>query len=254
MSQKLGDPATLVDRLAGSAKYRCVARETVELIVEAESARARDAKDLERRARQVLHRATAHYLTRRPPAALEAELTAGALHDKSPEEIRTWCRRALATHASSAERLEDLDDFYPALFDLVGRSDGPILDLACALNVLTLPWLREVTAAGYLGIDFNERFVNVGRALVAALGDRAAIVQHCDALTSSRALRGTTALLLKTYHCIENRAPGSALELVDGLQVCVVVVSFPLRSFGGRTGGFQQRYGHQLRSLVDARG
>lgn len=244
----------MIDRIAHSPKYRSLARETISMIVAQEESHARDKRDLEHRSRRLLHRAAALYLNRSSPAALEAELTELRLDGVTDSDVREWCRAALATHDSSAERLDDLDSFYPTVLNLVGHANGPIVDLACALNSLTLPWLRAVTSAPYVGYDFNERFVALGRAFATATSEPCAEFCHQDVLSHASSIDGAIALLLKTYHCIDNRSRGAALTLVADLPVRSVVVSFPTRTLGGRRSGFDDRYGPELRTLAAREG
>ena len=62
------------------------------------------------------------------------------------------------------------------------------------------------------------------------------------------------ALLLKTYHCIENRRQGAGLRLVEELGTACVVVSFPVRTMSGRTASFVPGHLQRLTELAGRRG
>jgi 16S rRNA (guanine(1405)-N(7))-methyltransferase len=49
-------------------------------------------------------------------------------------------------------------------------------------------------------------------------------------------------LLLKTLPCLDQQEPGASARLLGGLQARVVVVSYPVRSLGGRQKGMIQTY------------
>lgn len=243
-------PQTVVERLLAAPKYRRIHVDTVVDVVRQETEHATSNADLERRARLKLHRITANYLATAPAArvlrGVDEALRAG------PAELRDWCRAALAGHFSTAERLPDLDQFYPRVFALTGPATT-VADLACALNPLTVPWLRDVTDARYLGYDLNTSYVDIGSAFLARAGLDGE-VQHRDVLVQPSKLDADVALLLKTYHCIEDRRPGAALRLVEELAVPRVVVSFPVRGVGGRTARFTRPHIEALVSLARRHG
>lgn len=240
--------AATVSRLRVAPKYRQIHEDTIADIVAQESAFATSDADLERRARLKLHRVVADYLFVARPArilrGLDEALAAG--------EVRPWCRAALGQHFSTAERLDDLDRIYPAMLELAGPAQT-IADLACALNPLTLPWLRDVTTAAYRGYDLNMSYVEIGAAFLARI-DPAATVEHRDILLRPEELNADVSLLLKTYHCIEDRQPGAALRLVERLGSNRVVISFPVRTMSGRAAAFTGAHLARLAELAQRRG
>jgi 16S rRNA (guanine(1405)-N(7))-methyltransferase len=246
------DPvATVTARLRSAAKYRGVHPDTIAEVVRREgAAAAHDVGDLERRSRARLHRVAALHLLTGRPAALRRAVERADLDDAAHR--RAWCRDVLGAHVSTAERLPDLDRFYPALLGLV-PPPRTIVDLACALNPFTLPWLRAATGARYVGHDFNATFVDLANAFLARTYPDCSVV-HGDVLARPAPLTGDLALLLKTYHCIEDRHPGAGLRLVDGLATDHVVVSFPTRAMNGRTATFARRHVDELTGLAGRRG
>jgi 16S rRNA (guanine(1405)-N(7))-methyltransferase len=242
--------ATVTARLATAAKYRDVHPETIAEVVRREGAATADAADLERRSRARLHRVAALHLLTARPAALRRGMERADLTD--PDRRRAWCRGMLAAHVSAAERLPDLDRFYPAVLGLV-PPPRTVVDLACALNPFTLPWLRDGTDARYTGYDFNATFVDLANGFLGrAYPD--CRVEYADVLTSPAPPATDLALLLKTYHCIEDRHPGAGRDLVDRLAARHVVVSFPTRAMNGRTAVFARRHVDDLTALAGERG
>ena len=242
--------AAVAERIRAAPKYRAVHTDTIADIVQREAAFAADASDLERRARRKLHKVAADYLmTVRPSKVLRGLPEAVA---EGPVALRTWCREALSRHFSTAERLPFLDELYPAVLALTGPA-GSVADLACALNPFTLPWLRDVTEASYVGYDLNRTYVEIGTEFLQHIG-LGGTVEHRDVITAPEALRVDVALLLKTYHCIEDRLPGAALRLVADVSAAHVVVSFPLRTMSGRTVDFRHAHIERLTDLAERNG
>lgn len=245
--------ATVTARLTAAAKYRDVHPDTIADVVALERAGTGDVAELERRARARLHKVAALHLYTARPAALRRGLAeAAAQHWADPAGRRRWCRQLLAGHISTAERLPDLDRFYPAILALLPAAPATIADIACALNPFTLPWLRDATDARYTGYDFNAAFVAAGNTFLAAVYPDCQ-VRHADVLTAP-VPAADLALLLKTYHCIENRQRGAGRALVDRLAAGQVLVSFPTRAMNGRAALFARRHVDDLTDLADRRG
>ncbi len=239
-----------VERLRAAPKYRQVHADTIADIVEREAAHGTSDADLERRARLKLHRVIADYLLIAQPSRILRGLDEAAA--AGPQALRDWCRNVLARHFSTAERLGDLDRLYPTILGLTGPA-GSIADLACALNPFTVPWLRAATQATYTGYDLNLRYVQLGASFL-ELTDVTSTVLHRDVLVRPEEIRADVALLLKTFHCIEDRRSGAALHLVDSLPAASVVVSFPVRTMSGRVATFTRRHLDQLTELARRRG
>nr|WP_281292172.1 hypothetical protein [Micromonospora olivasterospora] len=84
--------------------------------------------------------------------------------------------------------------------------------------------------------------------------DHAAEVRHCDMLVTRDPITADGALLLKTYHCVEDRLSGAGLRLVAEVAANKVVVSFPLRVMNGRAAVFTRPHNDALSRLADERG
>jgi 16S rRNA (guanine(1405)-N(7))-methyltransferase len=246
-----GDAAeTVTARLAAAAKYRDIHPDTIAAVVRQERASTADVAELERRSRARLHKVAALHLYTARPAALRRGFGDDA---GGPDARRLWCRRMLATHVSTAERLPDLDRFYPTILALLPAPPNTVADIACALNPFTLPWLRDATGARYTGYDLNAAFAEAGNAFLARHYPGCQVL-HQDVLTRDAPLTADLALLLKTYHCIENRQRGAGRQLVDQLAAGHVVVSFPTRAMNGRAAVFARRHLDELSTLASQRG
>ena len=251
----------VVRRVAAAPKYRAIHPDTVRSIVTGEAAGGGRAADVERRARLRLHKAAALYLATASAAELLARLRAEA--DAPGFDLRAWCRAAMARHVSTAERRDDLDDLYPTILGLLPGAPAALADVACAYNVLALPWLRDATSdhsqarrsapAAYVGYDFNADVVALGREVLARTGGPGALV-HADVVVTPGVVTEEVALLLKTYHCLEARAAGSGLALVEDLRAPTVVVSLPTRGGGGRAYGFGGGHGARIEARAAERG
>lgn len=242
----------VVRRVAAAPKYRAIHPDTVRSIVVGEAAAGGRPAEVEKRARLRLHKAAALYLATASAAELLGRLRAEA--GEPGFDLRAWCRAAMARHVSTAERLDDLDDLYPTILGLLPETPAALADVACAHNVLALPWLRDHTSSvRYVGYDFNADVVALGRELLARTDGPGDLV-HADVVVTPDVVAEEVALLLKTYHCLEARAAGSGLALVEALRAPTVVVSLPTRGGGGRAYGFGGGHGARIEARAAERG
>jgi 16S rRNA (guanine(1405)-N(7))-methyltransferase len=248
MSRDVGEQA-IVERIRAAPKYRDVHVDTIADIVAQESAKASSTADLERRARLKLHRVVAGYLLTGRLRDLARGFDRAGDTDETQREL---CRAVLAAHFSTAERLPDLDRFYPAVMGAVGAVRS-VADLACALNPFSVPWLRDVTDAEYAGYDLNLAYVELGNAFLAGRYPNASVF-HRDVLVRPDAITADVALVLKTYHNMEDRQRGAGLRLVAELGSPVVVVSLPVRTMTGRPAPFSWRLVSGLTDFAAERG
>jgi len=224
--------AAIVATIKHSRKYQDTYEETIRALVQVEAGRFKTKKKIEKAVRQRLHRIMAPYVGDPDYAAAEAELTA-AFRPDSQQAIRETCARILASHVSTRERLPILDRFYEEIFRVTGKP-GAILDLACALNPLTFPWMGLPTTVEYHAYDVHERriaFINTFFSLqgLFPLGK----VQ--DIALRFPEEEADVAFFLKELPRFEQNYGGVGLALLATLRVRHLVVSFPTVSFhGGR--------------------
>ena len=154
----------------------------------------------------------------------------------------------MQAHASTRERLPYLEEFYAPLRARIGPV-GSILDLACGLNPLALPWLPLAPGGDYLACDiyadmaaFLNTFFNhagvCGRAEVR------------DLTASLPAQPVELALLLKTLPCLEQLDKSIGARLLEGINARHLLVSFPALSLGGRGKGMVQNYSAHFAALI----
>lgn len=242
----------IVDSVLSSRKYQTIAPDLIHAIAAGELAKGRSRKDAVKATKNQLHQSAAAYQTGR--MAYDAWLTDLRQGHGAPtsDEFRTYLRTIMAHHASTAERLPILDDFYRSIL-----ADLPplrsILDVACGLNPLTIPWMGMPADVTYYACDIYRdqiHFLNEFFHLAAIRGE--AEVRNVIAHPPTQ--RVDLALVLKTIPCLEqvDRAAGS--QLLDALDARYLLVSFPVRSLGGRAKGMVATYEAHFEALIAGRG
>jgi 16S rRNA (guanine(1405)-N(7))-methyltransferase len=138
--------------VAESRRYRHVAPSIVARLAAEELPKSKNAADAEKRTKRRLHQIFGAYARSLPYDRLADRLdnTQG-----DPALFKKVCSQILTQHASTAERLNDLEaGFYQRIFDITDRPNK-IMDLACGFNPLTLPWMNQPPSAFYIAADID---------------------------------------------------------------------------------------------------
>jgi 16S rRNA (guanine(1405)-N(7))-methyltransferase len=249
-----GQDTDQVERIVASVlagrKYRNVCPDTVRRFATQEWAKRRAVKEATKATRSRLHQAYAAYESRvdyqRAYHDLEAAYAEGTL-----AAVRAACQRVLALHASTRERLPVLDRLYAEVFERTGVP-GVLLDLACGLNPLSLPWMGLSQGAAYYAYDIDgERIAFLDRYLSLAGAEAHTFFQ--DILHQPPVEQGDVAFLFKSSSCLERQQAGATLALLDALRVHHVVVTFPTYSLGRRERGMPAHYERSFLDMISGR-
>jgi len=237
----MADLDDLVTAVLRSAKYRSVCAATVRRLGERELARRRSLKAAVKATKSRLHQVFGAFERAPDYDSLLREL-ARAAESGSEAALREACRAALACHASTRERLPLLGRFYGEIFAVTG-TPGRILDLACGLHPLAVPWMGLPHGAHYAAVDIDGRAIDLLNRFFALAGVDGRAV-HGDVLCDPPAERADVAFLLKTLPSLERQEEGAGRRVLGALGARHVVVSFPVASLGGRDKGMREHYEH----------
>ncbi|MEZ0267109.1 MAG: 16S rRNA methyltransferase, partial [Phycisphaerae bacterium] len=218
----------IVAAVAESKRYRHVAPAVIARLAAEELPKSVNAADAEKRTKRRLHQVFGAYHTPMPWDKLLARLAA-AKDDRAA--FRTACAEVMRGHASTAERLPELATFYERIFAITGVPNS-VLDLACGLNPLALPWMNLPAGARYVAGDIDvemARFLDGFFALTSIEG-RAELV---DLVAGPPAAEVDVALVLKTLPCLRHQIADVG-PVLDRIRARWLVVSFPARSLGNR--------------------
>ncbi|HPR35020.1 MAG TPA: hypothetical protein PKY64_05040 [Anaerolineaceae bacterium] len=224
---------SLIQAVETSRKYRDlqIPLTTLQDILAYESQHSTSRKELEDNFRKSLHNIMAPYLE-----DINYPVETKALHElqnqiPSHETLQTWCTDKMRRHASSRERLPYLENFYEKIFARTGIP-GSILDLACALDPLGLPWMNLPPSTRFLAYDIHQPRLDFLQTFFRYFYPQAQAI-HQDILTEIPDQKADCAFFFKEAHRLEKRRPGSNRELLRGLNVKWLVVSLPSRDLAG---------------------
>lgn len=227
----------LVTRIRATHKYRSVAADVVRTVGSRELTRRGSTAEAEKAAKRKLHQIAGAYV----PGDLHTERWLKILQSAVPGQLRGACCRIMSFHASTRERLPVLDEFYATLLGDLSPIQS-MLDIGCGLNPLAIPWMPLAEDCTYHAYDVYEDLAVMLGAFFAQIG-RKGRAEARDITRCPPAEAADVALLLKLFPCLEQIECGAAGRLLDALGARYLIVSFPVRSLGGRRDkGMEENY------------
>ena len=237
---------TLIEAVKNSLKYRRIGVDFIRRIGEKELRRQPNFKAAVKATKNKLHQTTGAYLNQR--VDYDRWLVELQQTRNDAAQWRATCERLMRAHASTAERLSILPEFYATLLANLPPIHT-IIDVACGLNPLALGWMPLAEGFRYLGYDIYEDMVDFLNAffVIAQVGGRA---QVADAGQFVPAQEVDLALILKTLPCLEQTNPLSGRWLLENIHAKTMIVSFPAHSLGGKNKGMPANYDAHFRELI----
>ena len=248
----------LIHTVRASKKYAAISEDLIRGVGGRELAARRNLKEAIKATKNKLHQVAGAFLDARPPyAEWLAQLdSASAEGDSKPitqdSKLAAICRDIMRHHASTRERIPMLDGFYRQIFAALPPVRS-VLDLACGLNPLALPWMPLAPGAAYFACDLYAdmiAFLN-GFFRLAGVAGQASV---CDLVSAPPRQRADLALVLKTLPTLDQIARDAGRDLLRALDVPSMLVSFPARSLGGRDKRMPEHYAERFAALVAAEG
>ena len=151
------DLSQLLNAVLESAKYRYVHPGLVELIGAVQLEKGRKLKEAIKATKNKLHQIGGAYFS----DVHEYEKWYDTLRNSAnePAQLKAACREIMGTHTSTKERLPILEEFYTTIFARLPEIQS-VLDVACGLNPLAIPWMPLPKDAIYYAYDIYGDMVD----------------------------------------------------------------------------------------------
>ena len=249
-AESMTDLETVVRAVACSRKYRAVCPDTVARLGAMELAIHGDPGVAIKETKGKLHQIYAAFEGRIDYGRAYHQLEA-AYTTRRESQIKSACMELMKLHTSTRERLPILDDFFEDIFRLTGRPKT-LLDLGCGLCPLAVSWMDLPRGARYYAYDIDLNRIRLLNHYFHLAGLPQLAFCH-DILSRPPGIGADVAFLLKTSPCLEHQEKSGTLRLLDALLTQYVVVSFAVKSLGGREKGMLAHYEHSFLALVHGR-
>lgn len=239
--------ADITKRVMRTKKYRPLATETIRHIA-ACAIKRHGPKRAEKETKNLLHQTYGAFFPRRPEFAKLAERFFEMLY--AGTSAKEAALPILALHASTRERIPFLNEFYRRIFAVTGAPHS-IIDHACGLNPLTLPWMEDLPAnAEYTGYDIDIEEAAGVNTMLATMG----MVKYARAKIGDVLIdtfpRADVILFLKILPLLEHIEKGSGLETLRRAECTYAVVSFSTRTLSGGKKGMERFYADWFPRLI----
>jgi len=245
----------LVEQLAAEvrrgASYAAISPELVRRLAGQELAKGRSFKEAVKAVRNKLHQVGGAYQAPPIPYARLLDELRALPNDPCDPALQAFCRRAMQLHASARERLPIVERFFSETLAEIAPVQS-VLDLACGLNPLALPWMPLAPGAAYYACDIYADLVEFVAQFFGHI-HQPGTVEVRDLLGDPPQTCVHLALALKTIPCLEQVDKQVGLRLLDALQADDVLVSYPAHSLGGRSKGMVGNYAAAFEAMVAGR-
>ena len=244
--------SNLLGKVLEKPKYRHIHPELITSLIREESAKGRSEKEILKAVTGRLHQVGAAYFQRKPEYENWTQRLAELPHNFQNNEVKSFCLEVMRSHSSTNERLPILERFFRETLAGIAPLKS-ILDLACGLNPLAAAWMPLASDAQYFGCDiFSDMtgFLNSFFAHVNLDGR----FTTCDLTEMHFPNQAQVAFLLKTLPCLEQIDKGIGADLLDRIPAEHLLISYPVRSLGGRAKGMGKTYETQFNEIAASKG
>ncbi len=241
------DLEELTDEVMSSSKYAQLTGTLVSRVVMEEAQKFQNRREVIQSARTRLHRLTGAYLA--PKIDYTQWLNKYKclpLEDRSA--LKSTSLSMMRLHASTAERLPILPGFYQTTLASISPVNS-VLDLACGLNPLSIPWMPLAEDFTYLAGDVVLPLISFFSQLFTLQSIRgSALMLDISSTIPTQPVQ--LALLMKTLPLMEQIERGLARKVLNTLNAEHILVTYPLRSLGGRSKGMAETYQSKFDDLM----
>ena len=242
----------LVYAVISSSKYKRVSPEFIALIGSEELKKHRNIKTAIKSTKNKLHQVGGAYSNYRKNnySAWLKELKKVSLSNND-EEIRTTCINIMEYHLSTKERVPVLNQFYSTILSEI-PSARSILDIACGLNPLSIPWMQLESNVQYYACDIYQdmmAFIN-GFFEVFNISGKAMVCDIIQSYPIEKNIDVDIVFAFKILPCIDQIEKGAAIRVLEKLNTRYIAVSFPIQSMSGRNKGMTTNYDVRFKKML----
>ena len=240
---------SLVKHVQQSTKYRHVSPALIQRVGQRELEKQRNLRAAIKATKSKLHQVGGAYIETRLNYATALDRLRQA-DDKT--RLYQICCQIMGYHLSTQERLPILDEFYSTTLSHLTHVRR-VLDIACGLNPLIYPWLPLSRETEYIAYDIYADMMAF-LADFMTMTDITGRAELRDIISHPPTVAVDLTLLLKTLPCLLQTDKTAVTYLLDHIQSRYLLISYPVRSLGGRSKGMITTYEQQFQTLATHRG
>lgn len=248
MPESQYDLDVLVQQVQSADKYKRISPEVIRSLLLKEIPKSKNPKQIIKSTRSKLHQVGSAYQEKPIPYETLLEELQLLPADLENPLVLNFLLKVIGSHASTRERLSILPRFFSETLHEISSSRS-ILDVACGLNPLSIPWMPLSSGFTYTACDIYEDMTGFLNNFFAHFGINGK-AQTCDLTRNIPEEPYDLALVLKTIPCLEQVDKEAGFRLLNQLNAAVLLVSFPAKSLGGKSKGMVQNYERHFLDLT----
>lgn len=227
------DIQAMIARIIETKKYRHsgLNPNTIEDLIRQEAPHHTSPKQILKAVRRKIHNIVAPYLGEPDYAALTQDLHQIEDFSLNSPQLISFCQHVLSQHASTAERIHVMSEFYSQLFSAASQPHS-ILDLACGLHPFAFPWMGLPTSVRYHAYDILQPRIDFINQFFNKLG-MSPLAENRDILVNPPTHHADLGIFFKEAHRFEKRQPGCNRAFWESLKVEKLAVSLPTQNLSG---------------------
>ena len=230
----------LIEAVLASAKYKNIDIHFIRYIGMQELPKHRNLKEAIKSTKNKLHQVGGAYQTSIPRYSAWLNELKFAKRAGSEQHFLETCKLIMQNHSSTRERFPILEQFYSTIFAHLPPVNS-IIDIACGLHPLGIPWMPLDDHVRYFAYDIYEDMIDfLNESLTLMSVESAAEVR--DVIQSCPMQKADVAFILKAIPCLEQADKSAGWHLLETINADHLVVSFPAHSLGGKNKGMATNY------------
>lgn len=238
----------LAEKVQANKKYKSITQDLVMRLSKEAIEKGLSGKSAVKAVRNKLHQVGGAYFKQNIDYTNATQELSNLPEQIDTDQVRQYCKKYMQTHASTAERLPILETFFQTTLSSVAPVSS-ILDLACGMNPLAIPWMPLTDKFNYHACDIYLDMLGLLSQFFNQFNLNAS-AQPCDLLGEVPNTKAQIAFLLKTIPCLEQMEKTIGLRLLDSIQAKHILVSFPVHSLGGRKKGMPNFYKEHFLEMI----
>lgn len=231
-----------------SSKYRNVCEDLIKNIGMRELRKRQNLKKAIKSTKNKLHQICGAYFLHTPSYGLWLEKLKNAKKSVDKDSFRRTCAEIMSNHYSTRERLNILDQFYERIFSLLPSIDS-VMDVACGFHPLAIPWMPLSEKAKYYAYDIYRDLIDFLNQFMTIIGVQGH-AETRDVVQYPPKVDTDLAFVLNTIPCLEQIEKSAGLNLLESINANFLVVSFPVRSLGGKEKQMRKHYETRFNNLT----
>jgi len=238
----------LVKTVLKSSKYRNVCEDLIKNIGVRELSKRQNVKTAIKATKNKLHQIGGAYFLKKPVYGAWLEKLRIAKGSGDKDLFRKACAETMSCHYSTRERLDILDLFYTRIFSLLPPVHS-IMDVACGFHPLSIPWMPISEGVKYYAYDvYTDMITFLNEFMI--INKTQGLAEVRDVIQHTPRTRTDLAFILNTIPCLEQIEKSAGLKVLESLNANFLVVSFPVKTLGGREKDMRKHYEARFNELT----